>query len=377
MNLNLSLFSSRSCSLRSTYQVFMSTVKPRVRVRPPRSKLRRACFAIVSHPKFDSAVLATVGLNVFVLTFEHYGQSQRSVTVTRNGAVLRSFYAESNIRFRKQFMRCLFCSWTTSLTALNALFVAMFVIEASLKLIAMSPLVYLRSDWNKYDGLVTVLSVIDLGVQSDVSTAIILGLRIGRFARVFWMFQSAREIGQLFNTLLWSIPALWNIALLVFIVFYIFAIMGTCGSVCPNCARRLCQCAAAYDHRIVDWPFKFHSYSANAKPIQMTLAGVEYFGDIPYSNFEPHYGFNTFGIALNSIFREITKISWENIMYTCRQFVDTAPIYFIALHVVGGFIMVNLFIAAILVSDMVVQQLQLNLKFQLKLTPIGGHMTSC
>ncbi len=46
------------------------------------------------------------------------------------------------------------------------------------------------------------------------------------------------------------------------------------------------------------------------------FAGVNFFGTI--EGFEPHYGFSTFGLSLNSLFRVCTRISWEDIMYKVR-----------------------------------------------------------
>jgi hypothetical protein len=43
-----------------------------------------------------------------------------------------------------------------------------------------------------------------------------------------------------------------------------------------------------------------------------TTVGVSFFGKI--QGFEPHYGFSTFGLAINSLFRVCTRISWEDIM---------------------------------------------------------------
>ena len=56
------------------------------------------------------------------------------------------------------------------------------------------------------------------------------------------------------------------------------------------------------------------------------FAGVNFFGTI--EGFEPHYGFSTFGLSLNSLFRVCTRISWEDIMYKVRW-------HWVHVHAVG------------------------------------------
>ena len=68
-------------------------------------------------------------------------------------------------------------------------------------------------------------------------------------------------------------------------------------------------------------------------------------------NFDsPHSTFRTFGAALVTLTRCATVDSWENVLYAARAHSPYAPVYFLSFMVFGSMVMVNLFIAAVLVS---------------------------
>jgi len=120
-------------------------------------------------------------------------------------------------------------SWTDGLAAANVVFVAAFCGEAALKLAAMGPRLYFNASWNCFDFGVTAASVMDLFVPSRGSTALVMALRVGRFARVFWVVKRTQLISTLFRTVLWSLPSLWNVTLLLLVVFYVYAVLGKLG----------------------------------------------------------------------------------------------------------------------------------------------------
>ncbi len=52
-------------------------------------------------------------------------------------------------------------------------------------------------------------------------------VRVFRIARVFRLVKGAKGLNTLFQTLLLSIPSLWNIGSLLCVVFFIYAVLGT------------------------------------------------------------------------------------------------------------------------------------------------------
>jgi hypothetical protein len=52
-------------------------------------------------------------------------------------------------------------------------------------------------------------------------------VRLLRVPRVLRLIRGTRSLRVLFNALLLSLPSLWNIGALLFVVAYIFAVLGT------------------------------------------------------------------------------------------------------------------------------------------------------
>jgi hypothetical protein len=51
-------------------------------------------------------------------------------------------------------------------------------------------------------------------------------LRVFRVARIFRLIPKAKGLKKLFQTLLYSLPALGNVGSVLFLFFFIFAVMG-------------------------------------------------------------------------------------------------------------------------------------------------------
>lgn len=88
----------------------------------------------------------------------------------------------------------------------------------------------MRSDrWNMFDFVVVMLSLLSMTVRLLPTTNSIPGLnllRIFRVARVFRLIPKAKGLRTLFQTLLVSLPALGNVGSVLFLFFFIFAVMG-------------------------------------------------------------------------------------------------------------------------------------------------------
>ena len=121
------------------------------------------------------------------------------------------------------FAICCVHRWDATLLAFNYAFVAIFATEAVAKVLAFGPGFYFRQYWNVFDCVVAVVSVIGVFVSSGVGANVI---RVFRIARVFRLIKRAKQLNDLFNTLVISSPSLWNIGSLLFVVFFIFAILG-------------------------------------------------------------------------------------------------------------------------------------------------------
>ena len=76
---------------------------------------------------------------------------------------------------------------------------------------------------------------------------------------------------------------------------------------------------------------------------------MSFFGSIDY--WDDHFTFKSFGASMMTLFRCATADSWETRMYFSRQLSSLAPLYYLAFMVFCSMVMLNLFIAVILVGE--------------------------
>ncbi|KAG6444901.1 hypothetical protein O3G_MSEX003637 [Manduca sexta] len=163
----------------------------------PKWRLQAKVFDIVTNKKFDMTIMIFIGLNMIVLMFEHYQQSETLSLI---------------------------------LDYLNMIFIIIFTIECILKIFALRHH-YFLDRWNLFDFVVVVTSVLGL-VLSDiiekyfVSPTLLRIVRLAKIGRVLRLVKSSKGIRTLLHTLAMSMPALFNICLLLFLVMFIYAIFG-------------------------------------------------------------------------------------------------------------------------------------------------------
>lgn len=181
--------------------------------------------------------------------------------------------------------------------------IAFFIIEASLKLIAQYPRPqrYFRDAWNCFDFAIIVLSLIPFtGGFSTVA-------RLVRLLRITRLITKSTELRTLVSTLVRSIPSIFNILILLSILFYIYSIIG---------------------HHL-------------------------------FRNVDPQH-WSSFPASATTLFQIITLEGWVDIMNPIIS--NLGPIYwlyFASFILVGTFIVINLFISVIVrKSEEAYQQVQ-------------------
>ncbi len=169
--------------------------------------------------------------------------------------------------------------------------VAVFIIEAALRLIAVypRPQKYFRDGWNCFDFVIIILSV--LPTTGHFSTI----ARLIRLLRITRLITKSSELRAIISTLVRSIPSIFNILILLSILFFIYAIIG------------------------------YHLFR-DADP--------EHWSSFPTS--------------LTTLFQVVTLEGWPNIMEPVVS--SLGPLYwlyFTSFIVIGTFIIINLFISVI------------------------------
>jgi voltage-gated sodium channel len=176
------------------------------------------------------------------------------------------------------------------LVAINGLILAVFVIEILLKLAAFGP-GFFRSGWNVFDFLIVAIALVPASGPLEI-------LRALRILRVLRLLSQIPKLRAIIESLLRALPGMGWTALLLLLVFYIFAVMGT-------------------------------KLFAEEFP--------EYWGNL--------------GVSLFSLFQIMTLESWSS--GVARPMMETYPliwIYFVPFILVSSFMVLNLFIAIIVTA---------------------------
>ncbi|KAK7790194.1 hypothetical protein R5R35_002964 [Gryllus longicercus] len=175
----------------------MGSKKPLKAIPRPRWKPQAIVFEICTNKKFDMIIMLFIGFNMLTMTLDHYQQTQ---------------------------------SFSDVLDCLNMIFIVIFSSECLMKIFALR-YHYFKEPWNLFDFVVVILSILGL-VLSDiiekyfVSPTLLRVVRVAKVGRVLRLVKGAKGIRTLLFALAMSLPALFNICLLLFLVMFIFAIFG-------------------------------------------------------------------------------------------------------------------------------------------------------
>jgi len=173
----------------------------------------------------------------------------------------------------------------------NDLILAVFVIEAILKITAVAPRfkLYFGDGWNLFDFTVVVLSLIPTTGEFAMIA------RLARLLRVARLISTIPELRLIVSTLVRSIPSMGHVLLLMSIIFYIYAVAGY---------------HIFHEHDPTHW--------------------------------------NNLGLSLLTLFRVVTLEDWTDVMYTAMEMHPLSWMYFVSFVIVGTFVVINLFIAVVI-----------------------------
>ncbi|NXH79251.1 SCN5A protein, partial [Hydrobates tethys] len=178
----------------------LGSKKPQKPIPRPLNVFQGLLFDIVSHKAFDITVMIFICLNMVVMMAES---------------------SQSHIK--------------DVLNKINFFFVAVFTGECVIKILALRHY-FFTSGWNIFDLSVVILSLVSIGVsegfQALFSPTLLRIFRLSRIGRILRLIRKARGIRTLLFALLMSLPALFNIGLLLFLLMFIYAIVGMTNFAC-------------------------------------------------------------------------------------------------------------------------------------------------
>ncbi|XP_037664647.1 voltage-dependent T-type calcium channel subunit alpha-1G isoform X2 [Choloepus didactylus] len=277
---------------------------------PPQSKFRLLCHRIITHKMFDHVVLVIIFLNCITIAMERPKIDPHSAE--------RIF-----------------------LTLSNYIFTAVFLAEMTVKVVALGwcfgEQAYLRSSWNVLDGLLVLISVIDILVSlvSDSGTKILGMLRVLRLLRTLRplrVISRAQGLKLVVETLMSSLKPIGNIVVICCAFFIIFGILGV-----QLFKGKFFVCQGEDTRNITN-----KSDCAKAS----------------YRWVRHKYNFDNLGQALMSLFVLASKDGWVDIMYDGLDAVgvDQQPImnhnpwmllYFISFLLIVAFFVLNMFVGVV------------------------------
>ncbi|XP_035410224.1 sodium channel protein type 5 subunit alpha-like [Cygnus atratus] len=178
----------------------LGSKKPQKPIPRPLNMFQGCLFDIVSHKAFDISVVTLICLNMVVMMAENDNEAVKNV-----------------------------------LKNINYFFVAVFTGECVIKILALRHY-FFTSGWNIFDLVVVILSLATVGLaegfSSFFSPTLLRIFRLARIGRILRLIRKARGIRTLLFALLMSLPALFNIGLLLFLVMFIYAIVGMTNFAC-------------------------------------------------------------------------------------------------------------------------------------------------
>jgi len=117
--------------------------------------------------------------------------------------------------------------WQTLLYRIDKVILAIFVLEVWIRMLAEDrrPWRYFSDPWNVFDFTIVAVGLLAL-VMPEINGAFVAVFRLARVLRVFRLVRTIPKLQLLVNVLLKSIPSIGHVAILMSIIFYIYATMG-------------------------------------------------------------------------------------------------------------------------------------------------------
>ncbi|XP_025161916.1 voltage-dependent calcium channel type A subunit alpha-1 isoform X6 [Harpegnathos saltator] len=180
-------------------------------------------------------------------------------------------------------------------------FLALFMLEMFIKMYALGPRTYFESSFNRFDCIVILGSIFEVIWSALKSGSFGLSvLRALRLLRIFKVTKYWKSLRNLVISLLSSMRSIISLLFLLFLFILIFALLG------------------------------------------MQLFG----GQFNFDSGTPPTNFNTFPIALLTVFQVLTGEDWNEVMYQGVESQGMAySLYFIVLVLFGNYTLLNVFLA--------------------------------
>jgi hypothetical protein len=245
---------------------------------PPLEPLYAPLHKIVENPRFQNFIIFVIVLNTIQLAMPYKNMSS---------------------------------DYSYGLDVANFVFSGVFGVEMLMKLVGSGPRIYVSSAFNVFDGIVVVMSFVDITLTAVVgdSAGGLAALRTLRLARVFKLARSWAELRRLMGTILIAVSNVSNAVIVLLLMMFIFTLLG------------------------------------------MQLIGGTYDALVASGTFEekPRSNWDTFWWGLVSTFQVMTGENWNSLLGEAYVAIGgIAILYLFLVNIVGSYIFLNLFLAILL-----------------------------
>ncbi|XP_037677401.1 voltage-dependent L-type calcium channel subunit alpha-1F [Choloepus didactylus] len=164
----------------------------------PKNPHQYRVWATVNSAAFEYLMFLLILLNTVALAMQHYEQT---------------------------------APFNYAMDILNMVFTGLFTVEMVLKIVAFKPKHYFTDAWNTFDALIVVGSMVDIAVtevnsSEDSARISITFFRLFRVMRLVKLLSKGEGIRTLLWTFIKSFQALPYVALLIAMIFFIYAVIG-------------------------------------------------------------------------------------------------------------------------------------------------------
>ncbi|XP_058888272.1 sodium channel protein type 2 subunit alpha-like isoform X2 [Acipenser ruthenus] len=175
----------------------LGSKKPQKPIPRPMNKFQGFVFDFVTKQVFDITIMILICLNMITMMVETDDQTEQM---------------------------------QLNLYRVNLVFIILFTGECVLKMVSLRHY-YFTIGWNIFDFVVVILSIVGMFLAEIiekyfVSPTLFRVIRLARIGRILRLIKGAKGIRTLLFALMMSLPALFNIGLLLFLVMFIYAIFG-------------------------------------------------------------------------------------------------------------------------------------------------------
>ncbi|XP_051011138.1 voltage-dependent L-type calcium channel subunit alpha-1C isoform X5 [Acomys russatus] len=290
----------------------------------PKNQHQYKVWYVVNSTYFEYLMFVLILLNTICLAMQHYGQS---------------------------------CLFKIAMNILNMLFTGLFTVEMILKLIAFKPKGYFSDPWNVFDFLIVIGSIID----------VILSETNHYFCDAWNTFDALIVVGSIVDIAITEVHSAEENSRISITFFRLFRVM-----------RLVKLLSRGEGIRTLLWTFikSFQALPYVALLIVMlffiyAVIGMQVFGKIALNDtteINRNNNFQTFPQAVLLLFRCATGEAWQDIMLACMPGKKCAPesepsnstegetpcgssfavFYFISFYMLCAFLIINLFVAVIM-----------------------------